>query len=96
MTPPADDKTLEPWPGYTAQSEDDRLTTLEHKVGEARRRGDLLYAPRGQRRGRRGRGAQARRRASRATSSGQALNLARKIDEYGESHLEEAGGWTPK
>ena len=27
---------------------------------------------------------------------GQALNLARKIDEYGESHLEEAGGWTPK
>lgn len=95
MTPPDDDKTLDPWPGYTAQGASDRLTTLEHKVGEARRRGDLLYA----------------RAVSVAVAAvealkrgdgqqgeleGQALNLARKIDEYGESHLEEAGGWTPK
>ena len=35
---------LEPWPGYTKQDEAQRLDTLEHKVGEARRRGDLLYA----------------------------------------------------
>jgi hypothetical protein len=44
MTPPAVDDMIEPWPGYAAQNEDERVQTLEHKVGEARRREDLLYA----------------------------------------------------
>lgn len=86
------DETYDPWPGYTDQSEAQRLDTLEHKVGEARRRGDLLYAR-----------AVAVAVAAVEELRGQdkslaeaALNLARKIAEYGEAHLEEAGGWTPK
>ena len=95
MNPPDDDKTLDPWPGYSAQSPEQRLDTLEHKVGEARRRGDLLYA----------RAVSVavaavealRRGDGQATDlESQASNLARKIDEYAEAHLEEAGGWTPK
>jgi hypothetical protein len=93
MTPPA--QQLEPWPGYDGQTETERLDTLEHKVGEARRRGDLLYAL----------------AVSVAVASGEALrrgdgaptqleqaaeNLARKLHEYGAAQLEDAGGWTPK
>jgi hypothetical protein len=95
MTPPADDHTLEPWPGYSAQSEDERTQTLEHKVGEARRRGDLLYAL----------AVSAAVAAVEALQRGDgertdlertAVNLGRKIDEYGRTHLDDAGGWTPK
>ena len=86
---------LEPWPGYGKQTEDQRLDTLEHKVGEARRRGDLLYAlaitsavaacealER----------ADGERKALEQT----ALSLGHDIESYGEKHLEDAGGWTPK
>jgi hypothetical protein len=90
-----DGKILDPWPGYSDQSESDRLTTLEHKVGEARRRGDLLYA----------RAVSVAVAAVEALKRGdgqknqleeEAASLARKIDQYGESQLKEAGGWTPK
>jgi hypothetical protein len=86
---------LEPWPGYTKQSEDERLSTLEHKVGEARRRGDLLYALaicsavtscEALERGDRDPEAVERTAAS----------LGRDIDAFGNKHLEDAGGWTPK
>ena len=95
MTQPDDDKTFDPWPGYSKQDESERRDTLEHKVGEARRRGDLLYA----------------RAVSVAVAAVEALrrgdgqatdlevaaaNLARKIHDYGEAQLKEAGGWTPK
>jgi hypothetical protein len=86
---------LEPWPGYTKQSEEQRIDTLEHKVGEARRRGDLLYAL----------------AICSAVTSCEALErgdgdpggvertaavLGHEIDEFGEKHLDDAGGWTPK
>jgi hypothetical protein len=86
---------LEPWPGYKKQNKTKRLDTLEHKVGEARRRGDLLYAlaictavaacetlDRGD--------------GSRSALERTALSLGHEIDSYGKTHLEDAGGWTPK
>jgi hypothetical protein len=86
---------LEPWPGYTKQDESQRLDTLEHKVGEARRRGDLLYAlaicsavascealERGD--------------GDREAVERTAASLGRDIDAFGNKHLEDAGGWTPK
>ncbi len=95
MTPPADDNTLEPWPGYAAQTEEERLQTLEHKVGDSRRRGDLLYAL----------AVSAAVAATEALARGDgertdleraAFNLGRKIHEYGTNHFEDAGSWTPK
>jgi hypothetical protein len=86
---------LEPWPGYTKQKEQERLDTLEHKVGEARRRGDLLYAL----------AVSAAVAASEALERGDgdrsalertALSLGRDIDAFGKKHLDDAGGWTPK
>ncbi len=95
MTPSADAGTIEPWPGYAAQSEDDRVQTLEHKVGEARRRGDLLYAlavcaavAAYE--------ALARGGGQRSALERTALNLGRKIEDYGKAQLGDAGGWTPK
>ena len=86
---------LEPWPGYTKQSEGERITTLEHKIGEARRRGDLLYAlsicsavaacealERGD--------------GDRTGVERTAASLGHEIDSYGKEHLKDAGGWTPK
>jgi hypothetical protein len=35
---------IEPWPGYTRDSETKRLARLNFKVDEARLRWDLLYA----------------------------------------------------
>jgi hypothetical protein len=86
---------LEPWPGYTKQSEEQRLDTLEHKVGESRRRGDLLYAL----------AICSAVSASEALERGDgdrkavertAASLGHEIDEFGKKHLEDAGGWTPK
>jgi hypothetical protein len=86
---------LEPWPGYMKQKDRARLQTLQHKVGEARRRGDLLYAL----------------AVCSAVASCEALergdgepqglertavSLGDEINDYGEKHLEDAGGWTPK
>jgi hypothetical protein len=86
---------LEPWPGYGAQDDGERITTLEHKVGEARRRGDLLYAL----------------AICSAVTSCEAIERGdgepgaveraasirgHEIDDYGKKHLEDAGGWTPK
>jgi hypothetical protein len=87
------DETYDPWPGYSAQSGAQRLDTLEHKVGEARRRGDLLYA----------RAVAVAVAAVEELKGGDgdkelaksALSLARKIDQYGQAHYGEAGGWTP-
>jgi hypothetical protein len=87
---------LQPWPGYDKQSENERLDTLEHKVGEARRRGDLLYALaicsavtscEGLERNGAGEPGAVERRAA---------ILGHEIDDYGEKHLHDAGGWTPK
>jgi hypothetical protein len=85
---------LEPWPGYLKQDENQRLDTLEHKVGEARRRGDLLYAlaicvaVANHEAVKRGDG-------NVETIEETAASLARKIHEYGDTHLKDAGGWTP-
>ena len=88
------DESYDPWPGYTKQEPHERLDTLEHKIGDARRRGDLLYARavaiavaaveqlKGDKRD--------------ADLADSALNWARIIDEHGKQHLEDAGGWTPK
>lgn len=86
---------LEPWPGYTKQDDDQRLSTLEHKVGEARRRGDQLYAL----------------AVCAAVSSSEALeradgdkgavertatSLGSEIVSFAEEQLGDPGGWTPK
>lgn len=85
---------LEPWPGYTQQSEDERIDTLGHKIGEARRRGDFLYALAvcsavtscaALERGDGDPGAVERTAAS----------LGHDIDSYGKKKLDDAGGWTP-
>jgi len=89
------DYDLEPWPGYAKQSEDEQITTLEHKVGEARRRGDLLYAlaicSAVTACEALGRGDGDRSPIERAASI-----LGHEIDSFGEEHLKDAGGWTPK
>jgi hypothetical protein len=89
------DFELEPWPGYRKQDHDERITTLAHKVGEARRRGDLLYAL----------AICSAVSASEALERGDgdpnavertAASLGHEIDDFGEKHLGDAGGWTPK
>ena len=87
---------VEPWPGYTEQDDDQRVVTLEHKVGDARRRGDLLYAiavcsavaaceelERG--------GAGNETGVERVAKS-----LGDEVHAYGKDHVGDAGGWTPK
>jgi hypothetical protein len=44
MTPSADDALPEPWPGYAAESRQDRRAKLKSTVADARARGDHLYA----------------------------------------------------
>ena len=86
---------LDPWPGYTKQTTEQREQTLEHKVGEARRRGDLLYAiavcsavaacealERGD-----GQPSELERTAA---------TVGNQIEQYGADHIGDAGGWTPK
>jgi hypothetical protein len=86
---------LEPWPGYAKQNGDERITTLTHKVGEARRRGDLLYAlaicsaVTSCEKLERGAGEPGAVERTAAT-------LGHDIDSYGDEHLKDAGGWTPK
>jgi hypothetical protein len=86
---------IEPWPGYSAQKDRPRIATLQHKIGEARRRGDLLYAL----------AICSAVAACEALERGEgepnavertAASLGREIDSYGKQHLEDAGGWTPK
>lgn len=86
---------LEPWPGYTKQTKAKRLDTLEHKIGEARRRGDLLYAlaicsavAACE--------ALERREGNRSALERTALSLGQEVESYGKEHLGDPGGWTPK
>jgi hypothetical protein len=94
MTQPRRTKPLEPWPGYAKQSPEDRQERLRMKVGEARMRGDLLYA----------KAlcvavaateALARDGGDRGVLETEAINSAGKIDTYGKSLFKDAGGWTP-
>ena len=86
---------LEPWPGFTDQTPEQRLDTLEHKVGEARRRGDLLYAI----------AVCSAVAACEALERGDgepgeleraAASVGQQTMDYGAEHLGDAGGWTPK
>jgi hypothetical protein len=87
---------VDPWPGYAEQSDDERIVTLEHKVGDARRRGDLLYAIAVCS------AAAACEELERGGAGGEtgvervAKSLGAEIDKFGEKHLDDAGGWTPK
>ena len=99
MTPPADDKPLEPWPGYAKLDPSERRALFDVKVREARQRGDLLYA-------------KALCAAVAATETlappaagtesdddslrSWARKTGDKVDDYGEALFKEAGGWTPK
>jgi hypothetical protein len=88
---------VEPWPGYAKQDDDARVVTLEHKLGEALRRGDLLYgiavcaavAA-----------CEKLERADGAAESGAgrlAKSRGNEIHDYGKQHVgDDAGGWTPK
>ena len=91
MTRP-DENTLEPWPGYAAQSEDERLQTLEHKVGDSRRRGDLLYAL-AVSSAVAATEALARGDGERTNLERAAFDLGQEIHKDGPSHFE---SWTPK
>jgi hypothetical protein len=90
----ANDK-VEPWPGYAAQNDEQRIVTFQHKAYDARRRSDLLYAlaicsavagyEELAREGDQETGVEREARA-----------LADEINDFGEQHLGDAGGWTPK
>jgi hypothetical protein len=86
---------VDPWPGYTEQTDEQRLDTLEHKIGEARRRGDLLY----------GIAVCSAVAACEALRRGDgevgdlertATTVGNQIHDYGADHIGDAGGWTPK
>jgi hypothetical protein len=95
MAPSADDKALEPWPGYADESAAERAQRLELKVTDAYTRGDLLYA----------KALSVAVAACAALERGggepsdletSARSLAGKIDAYGEDWFGDTGGWTPK
>jgi hypothetical protein len=87
---------VEPWPGYEQQDDDQRVVTFEHKVYDARRRSDLLYAlalcsavAACEELAREGAGAE-------TGVERLAKTVGAEINDFGEQHLGDAGGWTPK
>lgn len=86
---------VEPWPGYTEQNDDQRIVTLEHKVGDARRRGDLLYAIAICS------GVAACDELERGAGDETGVErlakaLGAEVHAYGKQHVGDPGGWTPK
>jgi hypothetical protein len=94
MTQPRRAKPLEPWPGYAKQSAEDRQERLRWKLGEARLRGDLLYA-KALSVAVAATEALARGDGERGPLETEAIKSADTIDKYGKSLYKDAGGWTP-